>query len=213
MVIKPKSVDEPLIEDWISDSEDENETEFKSKQRKPSFFAKIEFVKSNEHVKTPRESVKKVENKKQAKYPRKHSQSPRAAVSVNTARPINTAYPRPTVNSARKVSNVFNRTHTHTHVKRPFNKSTTNKSSNLKEKVNTVKGNVTTAGPKAVVSDNKGNEANVVKASACWVWRPKQKVLDHVSRHNGASMNFKRFDYVDAQGRSKSVMAWVPRRA
>ncbi|GJU28596.1 putative ribonuclease H-like domain-containing protein [Tanacetum coccineum] len=46
---------------WISDSEDENETEteFKSKQRKPSF-AKTEFVKSNEHVKTPRESVKKV---------------------------------------------------------------------------------------------------------------------------------------------------------
>ncbi|GKA45157.1 hypothetical protein Tco_0737953 [Tanacetum coccineum] len=54
----------------ISDSKDENETEFKSKQRKPSF-AKIEFVKSNEHVKTPGESVKKVENNNQAKYPRK----------------------------------------------------------------------------------------------------------------------------------------------
>ncbi|GJS72236.1 hypothetical protein Tco_0705077 [Tanacetum coccineum] len=36
-VSKPKSVGEPLIEDWISNSEDENETEFKSKQRKPSF--------------------------------------------------------------------------------------------------------------------------------------------------------------------------------
>ncbi|GJW83353.1 putative ribonuclease H-like domain-containing protein [Tanacetum coccineum] len=57
-VSKPKSVGEPLIEDWISDSEDDNETEFKSKQRKPSF-PKTEFVKSNEHVKTPRESVKK----------------------------------------------------------------------------------------------------------------------------------------------------------
>ncbi|GJX92397.1 hypothetical protein Tco_0345723 [Tanacetum coccineum] len=63
----------------------------------------------------------------------------KAAVSVNTARPINTAYPRPTVNSARTTSNVFNRAHTH--VRRPFNKSTTNKNSNLKEKVNTVKGN------------------------------------------------------------------------
>ncbi|GKE95364.1 ribonuclease H-like domain-containing protein, partial [Tanacetum coccineum] len=73
---KPKSVSEPLIEDWIFDSKDENETEFKSKQRKPSF-AKIEFVKSNEHLKTPRESVKKVENNKQAKYSRKNSQSPR----------------------------------------------------------------------------------------------------------------------------------------
>ncbi|GJW80522.1 putative reverse transcriptase, RNA-dependent DNA polymerase [Tanacetum coccineum] len=131
--------------------------------------------------------------------------SSRAAVSVNTARPINTAYPRPTVNCARPASNVFNRAHSH--VRRPFNKFTTNKNNNLNEKVNTVRRNVTTAGPKAVVSDNKGHEANVVKASACWVWRPKQKVLDHVSRHNGASMNFKRFDYVDAQGISKSVMA------
>ncbi|GKA74310.1 putative ribonuclease H-like domain-containing protein [Tanacetum coccineum] len=77
-VSKPKYVGEPLIENWISDSEDENETEFKSKQRKPSF-AKTEFVKSNKHVKTPRESFKKVENKKQAIYPRKNSQSPRGS--------------------------------------------------------------------------------------------------------------------------------------
>ncbi|GJZ24077.1 ribonuclease H-like domain-containing protein [Tanacetum coccineum] len=242
---KPKSVGEPLIEDWISDSEDENETESKSKQRKSSF-AKVKFVKSNEHVKTPKESVKKVENDKQAKYPRKNSQSPRgnqrnwnnlmtqklgsnfefknkacyvcgsfnhlikdcdfyekkmvekpvwnnarrvnhqnsqrmthphpkrnfvpravlmksglktlntarqnssrAAVSVNTARPINTAYPKPTVNYARPASNVFNRAHSH--VRRPFNMFTSNKNSNFNEKVNTVKGNVTTAGPKVVV--------------------------------------------------------------
>ncbi|GJX34765.1 hypothetical protein Tco_0246322 [Tanacetum coccineum] len=222
--------------------------------------------KPKSHVKSPRESVKKVENNKQAKYPRKNSQSPRdydfyekkmvekpvwnnarrvnhqnsqrithphlkrnfvqravlmksgfkilntarqsslrAAVSVNTVRPINTAYTRPTVNSARPASNVFNRAHSH--VRRPFNKYTTNKNNNLNKKINIVRENVTTVGPKAVVSDNKGNEANVVKASACWVWRPKHKVLDHVSRNNGASMSFKRFDYVDAQGRSKSVMA------
>ncbi|GJX17865.1 hypothetical protein Tco_0218697, partial [Tanacetum coccineum] len=133
------------------------------------------------------------------------------AVSVNTVRPIDTAYPRPIVNSAKTASNVSNKAHSH--VRRPFNNSTTNKNSNLKEKVNIVKGNVTTARPIAAVSDNKGNEANAVKASACWVWRPKQKVLDHVSGHNGASMNFKRFDYVHAQGRSKSVMACVPKRA
>ncbi|GJZ02977.1 ribonuclease H-like domain-containing protein, partial [Tanacetum coccineum] len=39
-----------------------------------------------------------------------------------------------------------------------------------------------------------------------------KKVLEHVSKHNGTSMDFKRFDYIDAQGRSKSVMAWVPKR-
>ncbi|GKE86115.1 hypothetical protein Tco_1559857, partial [Tanacetum coccineum] len=225
--LKPKSISKPLIEDWISDSEDENETEFKSKHRKPSF-PKVEFVISNEHVKIPRESIEKVENNKQAKYLRKNSQSPRdcdfyekkmaenpvwnnarrvdhqnsqrlthphskrnfvpravlmksrlktlntarqnssrAVVSVNTARLINTAYPRPTVNCARPTSNVFNRAHSH--VRRPFNKFTTNKNNNLNEKVNTVRGNVTIVGPKAVVSDNKGHEANVVKALACWV--------------------------------------------
>ncbi|GJQ98261.1 hypothetical protein Tco_0009400 [Tanacetum coccineum] len=73
---RPKSVSETLIEDWVSDSENENETESKSRQRKPSI-AKVEFVKSSEHVKSPRESVKKVENSKQANYPRKNSQSPR----------------------------------------------------------------------------------------------------------------------------------------
>ncbi|GJV55914.1 putative ribonuclease H-like domain-containing protein [Tanacetum coccineum] len=79
----------------------------------------------------------------------------KAAVSVNTARSINPAFLRPIVNSARTTSNIFNRAHSH--------------------------GNVTTARPKAAVSDNKGNKANAVKALACWVWRPKQKVLDHVN--------------------------------
>ncbi|GJZ89456.1 ribonuclease H-like domain-containing protein, partial [Tanacetum coccineum] len=42
-------------------------------------------------------------------------------------------------------------------------------------------------------------------ASACWVWKPKTKVLDHVSKHNSASITLKKFDYVDAQGRSKHM--------
>ncbi|GJZ88227.1 retrovirus-related pol polyprotein from transposon TNT 1-94 [Tanacetum coccineum] len=89
--------------------------------------------------------------------------SSRVAVSINTSKPINIAYPKPIVNCARTTSNVFNRSHSH--VRRPFNMFTSNKNNHFKEKVNTVKGNVTTAGPKAVVSDKKGNEANTVKAS------------------------------------------------
>ncbi|GJU08488.1 hypothetical protein Tco_1124918 [Tanacetum coccineum] len=87
--------------------------------------------------------------------------SSRAAVSVNTVRPINTTYTRPIVNSARPTSNVSNRAHSH--VIRPFNKFTTNKNCNFNEKVNTVRENVTTVGTKVVVSDNKGNEPNAVK--------------------------------------------------
>ncbi|GKC17041.1 putative ribonuclease H-like domain-containing protein, partial [Tanacetum coccineum] len=67
--------------------------------------------------------------------------------------------------------------------------------------VNTVRGNnVNTVRPKVVVNAIKGNHVNVVKASACWVWKPKTKVLDHVSKHNSASITLKKFDYVDAQG-------------
>ncbi|GJT91770.1 putative reverse transcriptase domain-containing protein [Tanacetum coccineum] len=162
---KPKSVSEPLIEDSISDNENENETKFKSKLRKPSF-AKVEFVKSNEHVKSLMESVKKVENNNQAKYPRKNSQSPRAAVSANTARPINTAYPRPTVNYAKPSSNVFNRAHSN--VRKPFNKFTTNKNSKFKEKVDTVRGMLPLLGQKQTPQQNgvaKRKNRTLIKAA------------------------------------------------
>nr|GEY54987.1 hypothetical protein [Tanacetum cinerariifolium] len=59
--------------------EDENETETKFKQRKPSF-TKVELVKPNEQVKSSRELVKQEEQNKQAKHPRKNSQSPRGIV-------------------------------------------------------------------------------------------------------------------------------------
>nr|GFA65182.1 ribonuclease H-like domain-containing protein [Tanacetum cinerariifolium] len=51
--------DAPIVEDWISDSEDETEIKSMPKQKEPSF------VPTSEHVKTPRESVKKVEHPKQ----------------------------------------------------------------------------------------------------------------------------------------------------
>ncbi|GKB92684.1 hypothetical protein Tco_0964956 [Tanacetum coccineum] len=97
-------------------------------------------------------------------------------VSVNTARQVNTAHTKTTVNGASPMSNLSKTTHST--VKRPINKNTTFKNSN--QRVNTVRGNnVNTARPKAVVNAVKGNHVNAVKASACWVWKPKTKVLDH----------------------------------
>ncbi|GKB78290.1 hypothetical protein Tco_0945185 [Tanacetum coccineum] len=111
-------------------------------------------------------------------------------VSLTTSRPINIAQPRTTVNSARPMKNVFNKAHST--VRRPINNKTATKNSNFNQKVNTAR-------PKAVLNAVKGNQVNAVKASACWVWRPKQKeILNHVSKHNSASMIFKRFDYIDA---------------
>ncbi|GKB32033.1 hypothetical protein Tco_0871434, partial [Tanacetum coccineum] len=64
--------------------------------------------------------------------------------------------------------------------------------------------NVTTAGPVVVVSTAEGKRENAVKSSACWIWRPTGKVIDHISKDNGSYMP-KRFDYVDPQGRLKSA--------
>ncbi|GJS22777.1 hypothetical protein Tco_0451409 [Tanacetum coccineum] len=142
-------------------------------------------------------------------------------VSLNIVRQVNTAHPKITVNSARPMSNLSKSEHST--VKWPIYKNTTFKNNNFNQRVNTVKDKkiytarpkevVNAARPKAVVNAVKGNNVNFVKASACWVRKPKTKVLDHVSKHSSASITLKKFDYVDTQGRSKSVMAWVPKRS
>ncbi|GJR24589.1 hypothetical protein Tco_0973116 [Tanacetum coccineum] len=64
-------------------------------------------------------------------------------------------------------------------------------------KVNTVKVNfVNTAKGKRVISAVGEQGINAAKSTACWVWRPKIKVLDHVSKNNGSYI-CKQFDYVD----------------
>ncbi|GKG14292.1 hypothetical protein Tco_0353892, partial [Tanacetum coccineum] len=92
-----------------------------------------------------------------------------------TARPVNTAQPKTTVNNARPMTNVFNKAHS-TIIRRINNKIAT-KNSNFNKRVSTVSGkNVNTARPKAIVNAArpkavlnavKGNQVNVVKASAC----------------------------------------------
>ncbi|GKD00486.1 hypothetical protein Tco_1170760 [Tanacetum coccineum] len=92
--------------------------------------------------------------------------SPRAAASTSTARYVNIAASRPTMNGAKPSSNVFHKSHST--IRRSFNQRSTPKNSVLKEKVNTIKvNNVTTAGPKAVVSAIQGHKENDVKSSAC----------------------------------------------
>ncbi|GJZ48691.1 putative ribonuclease H-like domain-containing protein [Tanacetum coccineum] len=125
-------------------------------------------------------------------------------VLVNTARQVNTAHSKITVNAARPMSYLSKTAHST--VKRPIHKNTSFKNSNINQRVNTVRGKkFNTARPKAVVNAVKGNNFNVVKASACWVWKSKTKVLDHVYKHNSASITLRKFDYVDAQGKSKHM--------
>ncbi|GJT90060.1 putative ribonuclease H-like domain-containing protein [Tanacetum coccineum] len=111
-------------------------------------------------------------------------------VSINTARQVNAAHTKTAVSAARPMSYLSKKAHST--VKRPIHKNTTFKNSNFNQRVNIVKDkNVNIVRPKAVVNAVKGNNVNVVKASACWVWKPKTKVLDHVSKHNSASITLK----------------------
>ncbi|GJY05589.1 hypothetical protein Tco_0371529 [Tanacetum coccineum] len=197
----------------------------KEKKTVKSSFAKIEFVKSKEQVKSPRKTTVKQadQNRQNTHIPRgnqrnwnnmmsqklgsnfemfnkacyacgsfdhlypKRNMVPKTVlmrsglVSLTIARPVNTAQPKTTVNSARPMTNVFNKAHST--MRRPINNKTKTKNSNFNKRVNIVSGKnvntarlkaiVNTAKPKAVLNAVKGNQINVVKASACWVWKPK----------------------------------------
>ncbi|GKA06837.1 ribonuclease H-like domain-containing protein [Tanacetum coccineum] len=102
----------------------------------------------------------------------------KTAVLVNTTRQINIAHSKTTVKAARPMLYLFKIAHST--VKRPLHKNTAFKNSNINQRVYTVRGKkINIARPKAVVNAVKGNNFNAVKASACWVWKPKHKVLDH----------------------------------
>ncbi|GKF26623.1 hypothetical protein Tco_0082517, partial [Tanacetum coccineum] len=134
----------------------------------------------------------------------------RAATSISTARHVNTAALKPKVNATSPVN--YSYIKAYSLVKRAFNQKSAAKTNNLNEKVKTARvNNVTTAGSKAVVNAAMGNRENAVKSSSCWIWRPTSKVIDHISKDSRSYMP-KRFNYVNPQGRLKSVMAWVSKR-
>ncbi|GKD75352.1 hypothetical protein Tco_1333634, partial [Tanacetum coccineum] len=111
--------------------------------------------------------------------------SPRAATSISTTRPINTAAPKPKVNDALPIT--YSYFQAHSPVKKPINKRTAVTDINFNKKINTAKvNNVTTAGPKAVVSAAVENGGNAIKSSACWIWRPTGNVIDHNSKDSGS---------------------------
>nr|GEV80076.1 ribonuclease H-like domain-containing protein [Tanacetum cinerariifolium] len=145
----------------ISDSEDETEIKSVRKQRETSF------VKSTEHVKTSRESFKKVEHNKQPKNLRTNNKKSRGGKKnwINKS-----CFVCGSLNHLIKDCDYYE-----------------------KQMVQKLVWN----------SAMRGNKGNAEKASACWVWKQKCKVLDHVSRLTSASMTFKKFNYTDALGRSK----------
>ncbi|GJU88201.1 hypothetical protein Tco_1300624 [Tanacetum coccineum] len=92
--------------------------------------------------------------------------SPRAATSISTVRPVNTDALKPKVNDALPITYSYFKAHSP--VQRAFKQKLAAKIYNLNEKVKSARvNNVTTVGPKAVVSAAVGNGENVVKSSTC----------------------------------------------
>ncbi|GJV24677.1 putative ribonuclease H-like domain-containing protein [Tanacetum coccineum] len=116
---------------------------------------------------------------------------------LNAVRPVNTAHPKPAVHSAKLMSH-FSKQAQST-AQRPFYKQT----SLTRRSMHTAKRHYYSKRPKAgnttrsytgPVNAVRAKGVNDVKTSACWVWRP--------TKPSGASLAFKRHNYIDARGRS-----------
>ncbi|GJR69617.1 putative ribonuclease H-like domain-containing protein [Tanacetum coccineum] len=200
-----------IIEDWVSDSDEENVPKVKTVEmfNKPSF-AKINFVKSTEQVKSPRKtSVDK--NRQNTPSPKGNKRNWNQHMSQKLESDFemfnkachmcgsfdhlkndcnnwynNGRFTKPVWTNVQRVNkqNFSKLTHPcpkrnmvpRTILTRPFNKITAANNSNFTKKVNIVKGTrVNTARPKSVLSAVKGNKRKAIKASSCWVRRPKHK--------------------------------------
>ncbi|GJX15929.1 putative ribonuclease H-like domain-containing protein [Tanacetum coccineum] len=129
----------------------------------------------------------------------------KAAAPLSAARPINTAAPKLFVNAAKTKLNVFQKAHSLS--RRPFNQQTALNNRSLNNKINTAKINsVNTAKGKRVTSAVRKQGINAVKSSACWVWRPKRNIVDHISKNSGLYI-CKPFDYGDPQVALKDT--WI----
>ncbi|GJT07790.1 putative ribonuclease H-like domain-containing protein [Tanacetum coccineum] len=173
---------------------------------------KVELDKPKNHEKPVKRSVRKgIVSRNNYKrvdakttHPSVHrNMSPRAVLlktsltPLNTVRPINTAHPKLAVPSAKSMSHFSKQAHIT--AKRPFYKQT----ALTRTSVHTAKRHYYTKRPRAVntarsytgqVNAVREKGVNAIKISACWVWRP--------TKPNGASLAFKRHNYIDARGRS-----------
>ncbi|GJZ36640.1 hypothetical protein Tco_0582831 [Tanacetum coccineum] len=117
----------------------------------------------------------------------------RIAAPVSAARPFNTVVHKPFVNIAKPRTNAFQKSHSS--LRRPFCQQTTFKNRNLSNKVNTVKANyVNTAKGKRMTSAVGKQGINAVKPIAYWAWRPKIKMINHVYKNTGSCICYKKKD-------------------
>nr|GEY26001.1 putative ribonuclease H-like domain-containing protein [Tanacetum cinerariifolium] len=143
------------------------------------------------------------------KYASTHkSMTPRAVLLKSGTKPIAINRPfsttRPTLNSAQPKMTSFVKT-AHLNVKRPFERKSAAKNKvwvpTVRQKIPTVGSKVLAAKP--TVAADKGNKGKAVKASTRWIWKPKQNSSGQGLNFNGVSLTFKKYQYIDTQGKLK----------
>nr|GEW73793.1 hypothetical protein [Tanacetum cinerariifolium] len=209
----------PIIEDWVSNSEDESETKApqnttipkptcngKRRNRKACFVCKSldHLIKDrNYHEKkmaqpTTRNHTHIGNHKQYAQMPLQNPQRhmvPAAVlpqskpVPITTVRPVSTAVPNIKVTRPRHVKPIVTKPNLPT--RWLINHNPSPKASNSPPKVTAIKA--------LAVNAAQGMQEK-------WEWKPKCPILDHVSCNTSASMTLKRFDYNDALGRSKELL-------
>jgi hypothetical protein len=133
-----------------------------------------------------------------------------ARPAVATTSSKNRVYPKSPVTTFVKSYQTGKKTHfeKNVHKNHMWKPKFTNPAvSTARPAVTTARLNVSTG---VFVNKKRVNMGNVVKASARWEWKPKG--TSNTSTPNGVSMTFDRFNYIDTRGRSKSFVAWVPKR-
>nr|GEX45115.1 hypothetical protein [Tanacetum cinerariifolium] len=219
----PSTSSAPIIEDWVSDSEEEDIPQVTKDV--PSLAQSPELVKTPRHsglISPPLMSVAPHDQKSYASRDthKHHAQMHHSRIPLHkvptAARTIGAA--RPTFSKTRPHIAPYVVSKSKAPIRIPFIRHTSPKPNISPPRVN--------AGNPSAVSAARVNAArlfavsaariNAVKPSAVTavqhnhpkkVWRPKTLVLDHVFRTTSASITLKRFDYNDALGRSNTPIS------
>nr|GEY69709.1 hypothetical protein [Tanacetum cinerariifolium] len=147
------------------------------------------------------ECGKWVEKRKpRTKYNTHKSTPPRTVFHKTDRFPTRTT--RPNMNAAQpKRTSVYKPTLSY--VSRPVQRKSAVKTQFKVSRVSTVNRKFPTGNSKLSTAD-LGNKGKAVKALACWIWKPKQNSTNKGPNSNSVSVIFKKYTYIDTQGRLKT---------
>nr|GEY11798.1 hypothetical protein [Tanacetum cinerariifolium] len=117
---------------------------------------------------------------------------------------------RPNMNVAQPKRTSFHKL-AHSYSKRPFQRTSAVRSQFRAPWVLTVNRNFPTVNKKFPIGSTNfftadmGKKGNAVKASACWISKPRQNITTKGPNSNSVSVMFKKYTYIDTQGRLKHI--------